>query len=205
VSEPENPRGASPGPSTDRDNRPVVDPTRNVLDLVDAAVKRQDDLRDMEGKHRDQLDVIRAQHNRELREAESARIDAIRAVDVGAVNRAAEVAATQALTLATQVATSAETLRTQVQAAATASTVALAAALEPVQKDIADLRRAQYEAQGQKAQVVEAREGIGSTTQIIGAIVAVIIVAITLYALRSKPATPIVVTPTPVTTTTTTP
>lgn len=44
---------------------------------------------------------------------------------------------------------------TQVAAAATASTVALAAALEPIIKDIADLRRAQYEAQGQKTQVVE--------------------------------------------------
>jgi len=47
-----------------------------------------------------------------------------------------------------------------VQAAATAATVALAAALEPIIKDIADLRRAQYEAQGQKTQVIEARAGI---------------------------------------------
>jgi phage-related protein len=33
------------GPSTDRHNEPVIDPTKNVLDLVEAAIKRQDDLR----------------------------------------------------------------------------------------------------------------------------------------------------------------
>ena len=63
--------------------------------------------------------------------------------------------ATQANVLAAQVAQSSATLRTQVQAAATAATVALAAALEPIIKDIADLRRAQYEAQGVKAQSTE--------------------------------------------------
>jgi hypothetical protein len=51
--------------------------------------------------------------------------------------------AIQATTLVAQVAASAETLRTQVAAAATAATTALAAALEPIQKDIADLRRVQ--------------------------------------------------------------
>jgi hypothetical protein len=128
---------------------------------VDAAIKRQDDLREMESKHRDREAAMRHDYERELREAESARIDAIRAVDVGAVNRAAEVSAQQAQTLANQVATSAETLRTQVQAAATAATVALAAALEPIQKDIADLRRAQYEAQGVRTQTGDARLSLG--------------------------------------------
>jgi hypothetical protein len=77
------------------------------------------------------------------------------------VNRAAEVSAQQALTLSTQTQTLAETLRTQVAAAATAATVALAAALEPIQKDIADLRRAQYEQAGSKAQVVDTRATVG--------------------------------------------
>lgn len=145
----------SPGPSTDRHNEPVVDPTANVLNLVEAAIKRQDDLREMESKHVREINDLRAAFGEKLRNAESARIDAIRAVDVGAVNRAAEVAATQATTLAAQVSTSAEALRNQVAAAASAQTIALAAALEPVQKDIADLRRVQYESVGQKTQVVE--------------------------------------------------
>ena len=165
--------GGSQGPSTDRHNDPVVDPTQNVLDLVEAAIKRQDDLRDAELSHVKELATVRALHAKELREAEAARIDAIRAVDVGAVNRAAEVATTQAATLAAQVATSAETLRNQVQAAATAQTVALAAALEPVQKDIADLRRVQYEAVGGKSQVSETREQSGLSGMWIGVAVAV--------------------------------
>lgn len=33
------------GPATDRYNEPVIDPTKNVLDLVEAAINRQDDLR----------------------------------------------------------------------------------------------------------------------------------------------------------------
>jgi len=140
------------------------DPTPNVLDLVHAAVRRQDDLRLAESKHVREVANIRDAHASELRIAESARLDAIRAVDVGAVSRAAEVAATQATTLATQVQVSAETLRTQVAAAAGAATVALAAALEPVQKDIADLRRAQYEAQGQKTHVVETQASRMTTT-----------------------------------------
>jgi protein-tyrosine-phosphatase len=162
----------TPGRGVDAGGDPVVDPTQNVLDLVEAAIRRQDDLRVAEARHvREVVSLqatiaeIREGYSREIRESEAARLDAIRAVDVGAVNRAAEVAATQAQTLAAQVATSAETLRTQVAAAASAATIALAAALEPVQKDIADLRRAQYEAQGQKTQVVETREVRGEGRQ----------------------------------------
>jgi hypothetical protein len=166
---PERAPGSSPGPAVDRTGQPVVDPTQNVLDLVNAAIKRQDDLRTMEAGYVSKIGQLREDHARyitelragyqqELRAAETARIDAIRAVDVGAVNRAAEVSATQAATLATQVATSAEALRGQVEAARQQTATALAAALEPIQKDIQDLRRAQYEAQGKQGQVVESRD-----------------------------------------------
>lgn len=37
--------GQSGGPAVDRGGNPVVDPTKNVLDVVEAAVKRIDDLR----------------------------------------------------------------------------------------------------------------------------------------------------------------
>jgi hypothetical protein len=135
-----------------------VDPTANVLNLVREAITRQDDLRNLESAHTTEIANLRAHYDEKLREAETARIDAIRAVDVGAVNRAAEVAATQANTLAGQVATSAETLRNQVAAAATAAATALAAALSPIQAAVEDLRRAQYETQGQKSQIVETRD-----------------------------------------------
>jgi hypothetical protein len=84
--------------------------------------------------------------------------------------------------LATQVATSAETLRNQVAAAATAQTIALAAALEPIIKDIADLRRAQYEAQGQKTQVVETRATSANAGLYVGIAISVMIAAITVVA-----------------------
>lgn len=151
-----------------------TDPTENVKAIVAAEGRRQDDLRDMQTGHDrelrnaelkriDEIAALRAVHVREMRQAETDRIDAIRAVDVGAVNRAAEVSATQATTLATQVATSAEALRGQVEAARQQTATALAAALEPIQKDIQDLRRAQYEAQGVRAQTVETRDVRGET------------------------------------------
>lgn len=145
----------APGLGVDASGGPVIDPTQNVLNLVAAGNRRQDDLRQMESAHISEVLAIRETHAAEARRAEADRINAIRQVDVQAVQQAAEVAATQATTLAQQVAISAETLRSQVAAAASAATVALAAALEPVQKDIADLRRAQYEAQGKTASVVE--------------------------------------------------
>lgn len=143
-------RGQSAGPATDSQNDPVIDPTENVLALVSAAIQRQDDLRNLTTKHLEEMATLRAQHARELSRAETARIDAIRAVDVGAVNRAAEVASTQASTLAAQVATSAEAMRVQVAAAAAASNINLNAALEPIQRNVAELRQVQFQQQGER-------------------------------------------------------
>ena len=195
--------GQSMGPATDRKNDPVIDPTANVLNLVEAAIRRmddllqaglrrQDDLRNKESDHlreivglRADMAGLRAAHARELREAEAARIDAIRAVDVGQVQRAAEVQADQATALASQVALSAETLRNTVAAAAAAAATALNTALDPIQKAIDDLRRAQYEQQGQKAQVVESQARGGSVGLWVGAGIAffgVVIAAVALIA-----------------------
>jgi hypothetical protein len=162
------------GAAVDSQGRPVQDPTKNVLDLVEAGLKRQDDLREATADFlRREMD-LRFAHASELMRKEGERIDAIRAVDVGNVAAAAAVSATQATTLAAQVATSAETLRNQVAAAATASTVALGAALDPIQKDIADLRRAQYEQQGQKAQVTESRSAAEDMKPLVDAIAALV-------------------------------
>lgn len=134
-------------------------------DTVLAMFKRQDDLREQQHMYLAQMAKMTAEfanlneiHAKELRVAESDRINAIRAVDVGAVAAAAAVSATQATTLAAQVALSADALRTQVAASAAAAAIAQSNALDPIQKDIADLRKAQYEAQGQRTQVVETRD-----------------------------------------------
>jgi hypothetical protein len=168
---PENPRT---GVGVDAYGFPVKDPTANVLDLVQAAIQRQDDMRTLATEHERYVAELRAHYDELLRTAETARIDAIRAVDVSAVQRAAEVALNQASTLASQVAASAETLRAQVAAAATASSVSLAAALVPIQEAIADLRRSQYEQAGQRTQVVEQRATTGETRLNIGAIAGIV-------------------------------
>ena len=222
------PQGGTAGSAVDAQGRATLDPSENVKALNEAGLKRQDDLRRLESKHvreltqqrvryEERMMKIRDEHDRELRSAEAARldqlreaeakrIDAIRAVDAAQVTRAAEVAAQQALTLAAQVATSAEALRTQVQAAATAGTIALNNALDPMQKRIDDLTRAQYEAQGQKTpdlamapileairkleaaqnqntgqrtQVQETRQSNAAIYALIGAVGGLIVIAIT--------------------------
>ena len=152
----------TPGPGVDRQGRNVVDPSQNVLDLVDAAVKRLDDLRVVEVTHRRELDKQRNYYEEKLRLAESMRIDAIRAVDVGNVNRAAEVQAAAAGVLAAQLVATQEQSRSQVAAVAGTFQTGLVAALEPMQKDIRDLRDAQSRGAGGVAQVGETRLNFGS-------------------------------------------
>jgi hypothetical protein len=166
---------SGPGPGVDAYGRTVIDPSENVKALTEASVKALRDLSELRAHYDELIARNRYQYetrlanqrvrydtelraaDKELRKAESDRIDAIRAVDVGAVQRAAEVSAAQA-----------EALRNTVAAAAAAAATALGAALDPIQKDIADLRRAQYEAQGQKTQVVEGRQGVTFATGLIG-------------------------------------
>jgi biotin carboxyl carrier protein len=150
---------STPGPGVDRSGNSVVDPTANVVRDIKAAVQRLDDLREAdrryleaETRHLHEIQVLQGDHARELRTAESARLDAIRAVDAAAVQRAADVAGVVATTLANQVATSAEALRTQVTATAAAQTAALTASLEPIKTDLAGVIAKQYVAQGAKAQ-----------------------------------------------------
>jgi len=164
-----------PGAATDASGIPVLDPTKNVLDLVDAAIKRQDDLRAAESRHVREVASLRAEYQAELRQAETARLNAIRAVDVSAVQRAAEVQSDAAATLAAQVVASAEAMR-----------VALSAALVPIQADVADLRRAQYEAAGSKTQIVETRGTSAQALQlmvgVLGLLLTVVIIAVAVYA-----------------------
>lgn len=158
-----------PGPGVDAQGQPVVDPTENVKALTEAAVQRLDDLREAEARfneaeirHVNELAALRSTYEEQLRIKESERIDAIRAVDIGAVQRAQEVAAAQA-----------DAIRNQLAVTANAAQTGLDAALEPMRKDIADLRRAQYEQAGQKAQVVETRQATGASSALIfGAIAA---------------------------------
>ena len=153
-----------PGSETDAQGRVIVDPTLNVIALHEAGMQRQDDLRKLEVKRfREHVHMeariasLRADHNRELRKAEAARLDAIRGVDQAAVMASASAAEIRAATLAAQVALSADAMRTQVAATAQAAQENLTRALDPIQKDIGELRQVQYTTAGSKAESVETK------------------------------------------------
>lgn len=153
-----------PGVGTDAQGRVVIDPTLNVIALHEAGMQRQDDLRKSENKRiRDRvhmearISILRAEHSKEIRKSESARLDAIRGVDQAAVMASASAAETRAATLAAQVALSADAMRTQVAATAQAAQENLTRALDPIQKDIGELRQVQYTTAGSKAEVAETK------------------------------------------------
>jgi len=154
----------TPGPATDVQGRIVIDPTLNVIALHEAGMQRQDDLRKSENRRiRERVHMeariaeLRAGHNRELRKAEAQRLDAIRGVDQAAVTADRLATETRAATLATQVALSAEAVRTQVAATAQAAQENLTRALDPMLKDIGELRQVQYTTAGGKAESVETK------------------------------------------------
>src|SRR5659263_577980 len=69
-----------------------VDPTYNVRMLVDTAAKHVDELHRVETRRIDEQMVLHFSYIEQLREAETLRINAIRAVDVAAVAIASEKA-----------------------------------------------------------------------------------------------------------------
>lgn len=100
---------------------PIIDPTANVLQLVEASMKRQDDLRAAESKRQDDLAELERRHRAEVREletkfrdseraAEKARIDAQRAEDKAAIALATQRGEATASALADRVETAAKTL-----------------------------------------------------------------------------------------------
>jgi fatty acid/phospholipid biosynthesis enzyme len=124
------------GPGVDAEGRSVADPTANVLALVHAEGRRQDDLREAAEK----MAEAEHQHAAELREAESKRVDALRAGDQAAI-----------VALAGQVVATAEAFRVSADATAARFTAALA-----------ELQRWQYGQQGGREQVTESQAKSGS-------------------------------------------
>jgi hypothetical protein len=154
--------GVQPGIPIDAYGGATIDPTKNVLDLVEAAIRRVDDLRDsetrrvnevmvMQARHTEEMAVLRSVHSRELAEAEAKRIDSIRLIDTQAVSTANEKATAQAAVLATQVSASAETLRALVATNAAAVATQLAQTITPITDRISGLERSMYEGKGKEA------------------------------------------------------
>lgn len=139
------------GLGVDARGGPVIDPTANVIELVKAVDKRQDDLRetnntwlmkwlDRELLHMDQMAILRAEHEEARAKAEAGRIDANRQFDMLGVNTAAERQIEAVKTLAAATATSATNLATQ-----TANT------FSAVVDRLAALERTSYEGKGKEA------------------------------------------------------
>jgi hypothetical protein len=169
----------------------VVDPTANVLQLVDAESLRQDGLRVAEGALRAEearglrreLELDR-RHAAEIRDLETKRLDAIRLVDVNAVQRAAEVQQAAALTLQGQVAGTAEAMRTQIAALTQSLTEAIANTVKPLADALAVVQQQQNLQAGQRIQVAESREVKTSSGQYLGiAMGALSLIAVILIAL----------------------
>ena len=125
-----------------------VDPTYNVRMLVESAAERVDELHRAETRRIDEQMVLHFDYIAQLREAETSRINAIRAVDVAAVAIASEKAAAQAVVLASQVSASAETLRNLVSAQALTVATQIQQVSQQMTDRIALLEKSQYENQG---------------------------------------------------------
>jgi hypothetical protein len=145
----QSPSESRPGIAVDAHGNATIDPTKNVLDLVAAAIQRQDDLRSRlelsivaQLKLINDISEMRSAHDRELLQAntnrldsearlraefaekiqatEKARVDAIRQVDKTAVDQTASAALQTAANLAKTQTDSAGVLSTQVSTSAEA-------------------------------------------------------------------------------------
>src|SRR5688572_18364900 len=150
--------GNPTGMGVDSTGGPVIDPTRNVLDKVEDAVKRLDDLRaaavllnDTKHEHTKEMAALRSTYEEKLRLAEANRLDAIRAVDVAAATLREERASVAATVLANQVATTASTMRDLVASTAAAAATAAAAVTNPIAERVSQLERSSYEGSGKSA------------------------------------------------------
>ena len=103
----------------------VIDPTTNVLGLVESAVKRLDDMRgsnekylEAETRHIREQAILRADYDKLLRENERARQEKVREVDVLGARTEADRAQAAIKALAESSAMTAETLRKTVETTA---------------------------------------------------------------------------------------
>lgn len=146
------------GLGVDKAGNPVVDPTANVLALVEAEAERQDGLREAEQRYAamqfkcmETMASLRADHASEIRRLETERLNSIRQVDVASGEREAKRSLDAVQTLAATTQANTEMLRNAV--AATAQTIAKQTAdtFDGVNARLAALERSSYEGKGKEA------------------------------------------------------
>jgi len=164
------------GVGIDATGGPVIDPTKNVLDLVDAANRRQDDLREMHNRFLEaefrrleetvrrveQLSELRAEfarevslihqsHDREIHKMEQDKLAAFRQSDEAA--RLTEAARTQAAVdlVARSAETAASAIRADLSTTATALANSVAARDVELNNRVSALEKSSYEVAGKGA------------------------------------------------------
>lgn len=152
--------------------RPVVDPTENVQKLVEASIRRLDDVQCLHIKRIDAIIIAHELYTAKLADVEKGRIDAIRAMDSKAVVIASEQAHNQALLLAEQLKLAESGLRRFIENVQETARLQLEAQMSHASVRITELERNQYKNLG--------REQISkSVFAVMGAIVGALITYIT--------------------------
>ena len=146
------------GLGVDAQGGPVIDPTANVLLLVEAAEKRQDDLREMnnlridaELRNQEQLADLREKHQIAIDSLEAKRLDAVRNVDQLAAKTEADRTSAALTALTTTANTTAETLRSAGQVSAQNLATQFQQAVAAITERIAALEKSSYTGQGKQA------------------------------------------------------
>jgi len=134
----------------------VIDPTKNVLQLVAAAVTRLDDLRAADARRLEELALLRSSMESKLMEAELKRIDANRSSDIAALALASEQSRRQASVLADQLSRIADSLRDQIIASSAKTSQAMEEIANRLSSRVTMLEKNQYEGQG-RGQVEDPR------------------------------------------------
>lgn len=162
-------RHAPTGKGVDPSGGPVIDPTKNVLDLVEAERRRQDDLRGahfllmdekvkrIEGDailragHYHEVSQLRAANATEIRQMEAERLEKVRQVDVQAVSTTAAQSLAAIQTLAATASGTAQTLQTQLNTTAAAIASQLDRTVIAITDRLAALEKSSYEGKGKEA------------------------------------------------------
>jgi hypothetical protein len=108
--------GTEQGKGVDSKGNPVVDPTKNVLDLVDASVRRIDDLANLRAIHTKEIADIRDRHYRELSTKEASRLDSIQKAALDAIQANAKQVTDLAASIASSTATTFEAMAKRIAA-----------------------------------------------------------------------------------------
>jgi hypothetical protein len=163
---------------------PAIDPTANVLSLVSAAMKRQDDLRQMEAGYQAQLAMAESRRIDALNLAESRRVDARLGAQEQQAALATEKLTNTATTLAAQVVATAEAMRASVAATAEQTSELIGVLRDSHDKRITELEQNRYQLGGRDIQRDQGRQGSQwATGQVLTVAAALLAAGIALFAL----------------------